>query len=83
MVFEQVENHADHSNGDARIGHVERRPMIAPKVYIHKVDHFLVHDTVDHIADGAAENQNQPVAGQGFFCRSLVKNDQDGNRKFY
>ena len=56
---QQVENHQRDTDGDRRIGHVERPEVPARPVHVDEVDDVAYGDAVDEIAGRAAENQRQ------------------------
>ena len=53
--------------------------MITANKEIEKVDHFLIQDSIDHIPNGSAENQDQPDPDHFIFLRRLMKKYQDSN----
>ena len=74
--------------GDGRIRHIERGPVVAGHVKIEKIDHRAQPYSIDHIADGAAQNQRQCEAEQ-CLARILAQqihdphygDDGDSNKK--
>jgi len=75
----QIRKHQQNSNGDTGIGDIECRPMISSIIKIEKIDHFLVQNPIDQVADRSAENQNQPNPNHSIFLRRLMKKYQNGN----
>ena len=75
---DQVHKHHYNPNGNAGIGNIESRPMVTSHEEIQEVDHFLVQDTVNQVADGAAKYQDQRHLHGPSFAWSLMKKYENG-----
>lgn len=76
-VYEQKPN----SNGDTGIRNIESRPVVPVIKKIKKVDHLMVKDAINEVADRATENQDQTHMHYSPVARSLMKKHKDRHNR--
>src|ERR671937_1971509 len=64
MFHEAFEDGEHGSDGDRRVGHVERRPMPAGGMEVEEVHHLAIAETVDQVAERAAQDERKAGAQQ-------------------
>src|ERR671931_1631834 len=64
MLHEAFEDEEHRSDGDRGVGHVERRPVPARRVEVEEVHHLAIAETVDKVAERAAQDERESRAQQ-------------------
>ena len=79
------ENHVvsqkQRSARDARIGDIERRPMVLPGVHQDEIDHVTKADAVSKIPEYAGQQQRAGAQKMVVIARCAKEVDQDGKRR--
>mmetsp|Transcript_5263 Transcript_5263/g.19703 ORF Transcript_5263/g.19703 Transcript_5263/m.19703 type:complete len:215 (+) Transcript_5263:140-784(+) len=81
LPAEDLVNHDQHrTDADADVRHVERRPMMRPPVHVDPVHHGAAHDAVDHVRQGAPEDQSEARSLHARHCGAPDHEDQEDRR---
>src|SRR5439155_10727302 len=71
----------DHADADSGVGHVERRVNVAAEMEVDEVDHVLVHEPIDEIADDSAAQQAEAHLGHGLFQAERVTPEENRDQR--
>jgi hypothetical protein len=84
LFFAVRENHVvgqkQRSTRDARIGDIERRPMVLPGVHQDKIDHVTKSHAISQIPKYAGQQQRASAENTIVIARRAKKVEQDGKR---